>query len=188
MKKNIFIIVLIIVLLFIAGLVYVSMNNDPDNTTQPGLTTTPAATSSQVTGTVEQTTVNLYFVALEDAGEQGEEIGCNDSIVAVERTIPQTENVVETTLELLLSENQQEVGDDQLYNALSQSNLFVEEIAVSATGNATVSLEGELVSGGVCDDPRIQAQIRETVLQFPEIDQVEIMINGRNIEETISGR
>jgi len=39
--------------------------------------------------------------------------------------------------------------------------------------------------GGVCDEPRVQAQLRETALQFSTVDSVSIFINGIQLEDAL---
>jgi hypothetical protein len=120
--------------------------------------------------------VNLYYIALEDNGVKGKKIGCNDSVVAVSKTVAPTQGPLRVALESLLAEKSQQVGG--YYNVLAQSNLKL--VGLSLTdGVATVRLEGQLSSGGVCDDPRIDAQLKETALQFPSVKKVVLYHNGK---------
>jgi hypothetical protein len=47
-------------------------------------------------------------------------------------------------------------------------------------------LSGDLSLGGVCDTPRLRQQLRQTLLQFPQVDQVELFINGEPLEDVLS--
>jgi hypothetical protein len=40
--------------------------------------------------------------------------------------------------------------------------------------------------GGVCDNPRVEAQIEETALQFATVSEVAVFVNGKPLEEIIS--
>jgi hypothetical protein len=40
--------------------------------------------------------------------------------------------------------------------------------------------------GGECDSPRVQAQLEQTVLQFPSVTDVAIFINGKPLAEALS--
>jgi hypothetical protein len=63
----------------------------------------------------------------------------------------------------------------------------VESVSVE-DGEATVQLSGELMLGGACDNPRMEAQLEETALQFPEISAVSVFINQVPLEEVLSLR
>ncbi|MEZ4680232.1 MAG: GerMN domain-containing protein [Caldilineaceae bacterium] len=45
-------------------------------------------------------------------------------------------------------------------------------------GVASIYLTGTLRVGGVCDEPRVRAQIEETALQYYTVDEVRIYVNG----------
>jgi len=40
--------------------------------------------------------------------------------------------------------------------------------------------------GGECDNPRVEAQLTNTVLQFPSVTSADIFINGKTLAETLS--
>ncbi|MEZ4869175.1 MAG: LysM peptidoglycan-binding domain-containing protein [Caldilineaceae bacterium] len=123
------------------------------------------------------THTNIYLVALEDDGRSGMEIGCGDSIVPVEVEIEPTIAPLTAALEKLFSINQRFYGESGLYNALYQSNLAIERIDIE-NGVASIYLTGNLQIGGVCDEPRLRAQLEETALQYYTIDEVRIFVNG----------
>lgn len=135
-----------------------------------GVTTTPPD------ATFERT--NIYLIALEDAGESGEQIGCNDSVIPVEIAIEPTVAPLTAAIEQLLAINQEFYGQSGLYNALYQSDLTLQGIDID-DGEAIINLSGSLVSGGTCDDPRIRAQLEQTALQYTTIDNVTINVNGQ---------
>jgi hypothetical protein len=74
-----------------------------------------------------------------------------------------------------------EYGRSGLYNALYQSDLALESVNLTA-GKAVIRLSGTLRLGGVCDDPRVAAQLRETALQFSTVQEVLVLINGTPLE------
>jgi hypothetical protein len=86
----------------------------------------------------------------------------------------------------LLAINDQFYGESGLYNALYQSDLVVQGINIQ-NGRATIALTGTLTSGGVCDDPRIMEQLRQTALQFSTVNSVAITVNGVPLESLLSG-
>jgi hypothetical protein len=136
-------------------------------------------------GTVNQ--VQLFFVALEDAGRRGPLIGCNDSLVPVTVTIPPTTAPLRAAMDALLAVRSSYYGGTGLYNALHQSTLQVESVTIQ-NRQAIVRLTGQLVLGGVCDIPRVDAQLRSTATQFATVDTSAIYINGRPLEEWLDQR
>ena len=124
--------------------------------------------------------VKIFLVALEDNGQSGPRIGCNDSVVGVTRMITPTTTPLRASIEELLSIKDRDYGESGFYNALYQSNLQIESLTLE-NGKATIRLVGQLRSGGVCDDPRIKAQIEYTALQFSTVTQVEIFVNGTRL-------
>jgi LysM repeat protein len=129
------------------------------------------------------TQVSIYLIALEDAGQSGTEIGCGDSVVPVQVTIPPTNAPLTAALQKLLSIDDQYYGQSGLYNALYQSDLHVDDVQI-VNHEAIVHLSGSVTVGGVCDEPRVQAQLRGTALQFSTVDSASIFINGVQLEDT----
>lgn len=142
------------------------------------------STISPHTNNIQEQTVSIYFIALEDNGKSGKKIGCNDSLIPVKRTVSGT-NVLQAALTELLHYNQQYFGESGLYNALYQSRLQVEDIQIE-DAVATVKFIGEVSVGGVCDVPRFEEQIKSTILQFPMISQTEVFINNRPLKDFFS--
>ena len=131
--------------------------------------------------------VYVFLIAMEDGGVSGPAVGCGDSAVPVQLIVPRTEGVLRAALEKLLSMKDQYFGESGLYNALYQSNLSVDAVRIE-DGKATIELSGTLLQGGVCDSPRIQAQLEQTALQFSTVESVAVFINGVPIEESLSLR
>jgi hypothetical protein len=80
-------------------------------------------------------------------------------------------------MHLLLSDHHRYYGRSGLYNALYRSRLRLQR-AVVVKGKATIHLVGSMSLGGVCDNPRVKAQLRQTALQFPTVRNVSIFVNG----------
>lgn len=139
------------------------------------------ASSVLVPALSAQTTIKLYFVALEDMGKSGKKIGCEDSIVAVSRTVPSSAAPLGAALRELLSIRDRNYGQSGLYNALAQSTLTLDKVVVTG-GKAEIRLSGTMTLAGACDSPRVEAQIRETALQFPSVKTVAIWINGMPLD------
>jgi hypothetical protein len=157
--------------------------------TVPPPTAIPATSPSTIAPTstgVDR--VKIYLAAMEDNGKSGDQIGCGDSIIAVERQIAPTQAPLRAALEELLSLVDQYYGESGLYNALYQSKLTVEAITIDPNGKAIIHLRGTLLSGGVCDDPRIIAQLNYTAKQFSTVKDTAIYVNGTLIQELLSGK
>ncbi len=163
--------------------------NKPTTETPPNPTQTPDSAGNQPAvdeGGLER--VNIYLVAVGDNGASGKAIGCGDSLVAVEVPIPATQGVLRAALnELLALEGQPYYGQSGLYNALYLSHLRIENVSV-VDGEALIELKGELVTGGECDIPRIEEQLRATALQFATVQRVSVFVNGIPLQEVLDLR
>ena len=158
----------------------------------PALSSSPAATQSPVQDQTQNssgqtTTVKIYLIALGDNGASGEQIGCGDSVIAVTREVPQTQAVLRAALNELLNLKSKNYGESGLVNSLYQSNLKLDDVSITG-GKATVKLSGNLTLAGVCDNPRVGAQLHSTVLQFPTVKESEIFLNGKPLSDILSGK
>lgn len=138
--------------------------------------------------------VLIYLVALDDNGKSGKPIGCGDSLVAVQATLmgqsdaaPSIEESIRSGLETLLAIKTIYYGQSGLYHSLYRADLSVTEVRLEGE-KAIISLSGDFVIGGVCDGPRVQAQLEYTLRQFPGVGAVEIMINGLPLNDVLSGK
>jgi hypothetical protein len=154
--------------------------------TVPSLTPVlSTATRVPPTSTAVQQTVKIFLIALEDNGQSGILVGCGDSAVPVTVVIPRTQGVLKAALEKLLSIKEQYYGESGLYNALYQSDLQLKSVTIDQ-GKAVIHLTGTVMLGGVCDAPRVEAQIEQTALQFSTVSSVEVFINAIPLEDVLS--
>lgn len=176
--KTIWVIFGVVFVAIVAG--YLFLLKTPSGVPEKGggETDTPTA---ETPVTQEKMSVNVFLIDLESKSGKGKAVGCGDAVVPSSVEIPQTQAVLRAALERLLAVKDMNVGSG--YNALYQSDLKIESVSVES-----VRLSGELRSGGVCDDPRIVAQITETVRQFPTTKNTKIFINNIPLEEYFSGR
>ena len=137
------------------------------------------------TSTPGEQLVKIFLIALEDNGQAGTLVGCGDSAISVTVTIPPTQGILRAALEKLLSAKQQFYGESGFYNALYQSDLQVEGVTIDQ-GKAVIHLSGTLMLGGVCDAPRVEAQIEQTALQFSTVHEVAVFINDVPLEDVLS--
>ena len=160
----------------------------PSNTSIPPTPLPSQAPSPTSTTSQGATSVKIFLIAVNDNGVSGKKIGCNDSVVPVLIYIDPTLGVLRASLnELFKMEGQKEYGLSGLYNSLYQSHLSIDSLNI-VNREAIVKLKGTLSSGGVCDDPRIKAQLEEAAPQFKTIDRVSVFINGIPLDQVLSGR
>lgn len=133
------------------------------------------------------TRTNIHLIAIEDNGQRGKAIGCNDSVVPVEVQIEPTAAPMRAAFEELLSLDSRNYGQSGLYNALHASDLSVESVDID-NREAQIHLSGTLMQGGTCDTPRIEAQLQQTALQYSTVDSVSITINDEPLESVLSVR
>ena len=137
--------------------------------------------------TAAEQTVKIVLIALEDNGQSGTLVGCGDSAIPITVTIPRTQGVLRAALEKLLSAKQQFYGESGYYNALYQSELQLESVTIEQ-GKAIIHLTGTVMLGGVCDAPRLEAQIEQTALQFSTVSDVAVFVNDTPLEEVLSSK
>ena len=135
--------------------------------------------------------LKIFLIALDDQGKVGEQIGCGDSIVPVQLTIPATTTPLRASIQHLLNLSA-EIPEDfpnpnatHLHNPLYRSHLTIDSISIN-NGTANIRLLGNLQINGVCDGPRFVAQFEKTALQFSTVQQVAVFINGVPLEDLLS--
>lgn len=127
-------------------------------------------------------------VFLIDREEQGERPACGEKAVPVEVTLPLETPALQGSLDGLFA-----LGRDPfdtrtgLYNALHASPLTLERIERNGPA-AVIRLHGYLELGEPCDADRALAQLTETVLQFPDVQQVQFYLEGKPLREALVGK
>jgi hypothetical protein len=53
-------------------------------------------------------------------------------------------------------------------------------------GKATIKLSGSLVLNGICDNPRVEAQIEQVALQFSTVKSVQVYLNNIPLQQALS--
>jgi len=133
----------------------------------------------------------IFLVELE-AGGQGA-FGCGDRLRAVRVPVSDAAgegvpgNVGAAVRALLAAEGGPETPRG-LYNALARSRLEVEAVeeVLAEEGIYRVRLTGELRPGGVCDHPRIAEQLRATAEAVEGVEQADVWIDGRSVEQVLA--
>ena len=127
--------------------------------------------------------VKVYLVAYDDQGASGKKIGCDDSLVAVTRTIKATGAPLKATVEELLAVPHE--YDEKLRNHWWGENLSVKSASIR-NGVATIHVTGNgPYIAGICDAPRIEEQMTETVKQFPGVRRVRVFVNNRPLASVV---
>lgn len=189
-SRSVIRLLLIAVVLFItASLAATTTAQTPTGLSAPNgmgaLTTDTDGEHAELVRQQQATRVNIYMIALGDNGRNGKLIGCGDSVVPVRVA------VIPTNLPMRAAYNQLFAVTTSTYagrfNALNASTLSAGRLSISG-GRATVELFGAISLAGVCDIPRVIAQIQETALQFPSVRTVTVLVNGVRIEDALSQR
>ncbi|WP_231938537.1 hypothetical protein [Arthrobacter sp. B6] len=127
--------------------------------------------------------VTAYYVLLDDGGSSGVRFGCNDSLVGVKRSNADSADPLPAAIRALLDGSAPPIAD--VYNSLSGSTLNF--LAGSFDGTTvTVYLAGTMRPGGVCDIPRIEAQLTQTAVSAVGAIRAEIYVNGEGLAEALS--
>jgi hypothetical protein len=153
--------------------------------TQPQQVPPTSAPPTSTTATEQM--IKIVLIELEGNGQSGPLVGCGDSAIPINVTIPPTQGVLRAALEKLFSAKQQFYGESGYYNALYQSDLQVASVKIEQ-GKAIIHLTGTVMLGGTCDAPRVEAQIEQTALQFSTVSDVAVFINDVTLEEVLSSR
>lgn len=168
----------LLILAMTAGIIYWAYGNrtnsndiavDPSPTITETADTSPTVTGSEEPGEAAQTRVRLYF------SRQGED-DCS-RVFPVERTISSTPAIGQAALnELLKGPNQSEVGQDYLTNI--PEGVVLKSLIIR-NGVATADFNTKMNEvGGSCLVTAIRAQINQTLMQFPTINEVIISVEG----------
>ncbi|MHA7172341.1 GerMN domain-containing protein [Arthrobacter monumenti] len=131
--------------------------------------------------------LTVYYIALNDGGATGEEVGCGDSLVAAFTEPVAFKDQLKATMDRLLADDNMHHGGSGLYNALYKSDLTFTSGNVS-DGTVTVNLKGTIRQSGVCDAPRIEAQLSQAAETAAGADSSDITLNGKPLPEVLSSR
>ena len=127
--------------------------------------------------------VTAYYVLLDDGGSSGVRFGCNDSLVGVRRANAESASPLPAAIGALLDGSAPPIAD--VYNSLSGSALDFLSGSFDGT-TVTVYLAGTIRPGGVCDIPRIEAQLTQTAVSAVGAIRAEIYVNGVGLAEALS--
>jgi hypothetical protein len=149
----------------------------------------PASSAPAAEGQLPEQTapLTLYYIAIDDGGESGPEVGCGDSAVATSTEPVTFRDQVGPSLTRLFANRSRDVGESGLVNVLYQSSLTYLGGSFDGT-TITVYLSGSFLLGGVCDIPRAEAQINLTAAAAAGAERVAVFVNGRPMADVLSLR
>ena len=128
-------------------------------------------------------TVTVYYVVLDDRGSSGVRFGSNDSLVGLRRPVTGAVEPLTAAMGALL--DGAEAPSPGVYNSLSASTLQFLSGTFDGT-TVTAYLSGSLRPGGVCDIPRVEAQLTQTAVSSVGAIRAEIYVNGVALTEALS--
>jgi len=165
--------------LLIAFLIGCQSSTDPTDsidTTSSIIVTSPTKNDASFDLPIQLTeTINviLYFSNQLDEGWN-----CNEPW-PLQRTIAKTDNLPLTALQELLKGPTLEDADRDYFTNINP-NVTIQSFKIeNATAYVDFDETLEQAVGGSCRVGAIRAQIEKTLLEFPEITQVQLSINGR---------
>jgi hypothetical protein len=135
-------------------------------------------------------TVTAYYVLLDDGGSNGVRFGCNDSLVGMDSVAPDSDPLPAAIGALLQGTGGAGMPGPgagparEMYNALADSGLKFLSGSFDGT-TVTVYLAGALSLGGVCDIPRVEAQLTQTAVAAVGAIRAEIYVNGQPLKEAL---
>ena len=172
-------------------------SNGPSGTAQPGGGTdagtragpgmepspAPLLSAAPPSSVTAARTVTVYYVVLDDGGSSGVRFGCNDSLVGLRRPVTAAVEPLTAAMGALL--DGAEAPSPGVYNSLSASTLKFLSGTFDGT-TVTAYLSGSLRPGGVCDIPRVEAQLTQTAVSSVGAIRAEIYVNGVALTEALS--
>ncbi|WP_344300462.1 hypothetical protein [Sinomonas flava] len=148
-------------------------------------TAPPAGTAPAAELPERVAALTIYYVAVGDGGVAGPAIGCGDSLVATSTAPERFRDQVAPSMRRLLADHRAMLGQSGLYNALYQSDLTYDGAAYDGR-TITVYLSGTFTLAGVCDVPRVTAQLERTAITAAGAAQANILVNGRPLAAVLS--
>jgi len=145
-----------------------------------GCRRTEAPQDVNATATIRK--ARIFLISTDGKGP----VGCGDNAVPIEADLTAPTPALWGSLETLLSAGKR-YESAGYYNALANSPLRVERIERSGS-TVRIYLNGYLEIGGECDSPRVLSQLTETATQFQDVDKAEIFLDGKPLEQLLSGK
>jgi hypothetical protein len=119
------------------------------------------------------------FEGMNDADEPYIVIGCEDRLVPYE--IP----VISLRLKSVLAGLSAFQAPEGLHNPMQEKKLSIGSVSELPRRTTIINFAGEPILGGVCDTPRLKAQVEATIRLYE--DDYELQLNGSFDEYTCIG-
>ncbi len=184
-KKTV--IIAVIALLFMAGIfVSVKRMQNPEEFVLVNTIMVPVIDSEGALGFGDE--VDWDENVMREAREKGEYIGCGDRIVYTIKEIEQTPRPLEAIYRELFR-GDEIVAGTEYENPISShiNDLFFDRVIIE-NDIAKLYLTGEYITIGTCEPPRTKAVLIFAAKQYPWINDVEIYLNGEEIEFIHGGK
>jgi Sporulation and spore germination len=129
--------------------------------------------------------VRVFLVDRQSGGAAAAPVACNPRVLPVEVTLLQKAPALEGSFAGLFSlgRDPYDTGSG-LYNALHASPLALDRIERRGV-EALVYLQGYVELDGPCDGERALAQLTATALQFPDVQRVQLFLDGKPLPEVL---
>jgi hypothetical protein len=135
----------------------------------------PAAGRSE-----DSVTVTLFMVRHPSDADTIGTFGCGDLLVKRPWRVWKKGNLLEETMRALVSPEH-----DGLENYVAGGTIRLDSVVMNQA-TAQIYLQGHFVLNGVCDHPRIEEQLRQTAMQFPEVKAVAVYVGLQPLKEYLS--
>lgn len=127
----------------------------------------------------------VFFLTAEKADYKGSdaymEFGCESLLIPVRKELSKDQSDLATALVQLITTKEQAYADQGLRNAIAPSAPTIKLTNIHYDGKTRViDFEGSFKSAGVCEDPRIKAQIEETVKLYATDYRIQLNGDAKN--------
>jgi len=161
-----------------------TVTSEPTRTPPPTRTVPPTNTLAPTVPPKPENPIIVYYFNLKEAGRWG----CGEAMYWVNTTKERgdsLENDIIYALQRLFSYHGEYFGT--LYNPYGPSTFAIGGVDTTDDRAVIVNLTGTYVpTKDPCDGTRTRDQIKQTILQFPQINKVYIFINGSPIGDALS--
>lgn len=132
----------------------------------------------------------MFFITPDKVSRNGQKIGCGDGIISEPVFLDQKFETINDKLtgayNQLLNYKDSPVPGEGEMNALANSDLKLDSVDFK-DGKATINISGQLSLAGECDNPRVEAQLMTTGLQFSgDVTDLAINLNGKPLKDALS--
>ncbi len=129
--------------------------------------------------------VTVILIAQLPENGNAKDIGCGNTTKPMTVKSTFKGDPVQDALEVLFGLKNAGYENQKLYNALYQSKLKVQSVETK-NDVVTVKLTGNIKLSGVCDNPRVRAQLVDTIKLASDANDVVVLVNGKSLSDVLS--